>query len=175
MSSDTSIFVGSLNDIAWVRIDGVATKDTSSCIRSFFSDRFAQGLRKFIIDLKDCQLIDSTFIGILTMLAGNVTAEGECGEVKVIHPNERNVKSICKLGLDNLITIDCGGEESKDLETLIASSLDRLESEDIDKIEKSTMILDAHETICSANEKNRQEFGDVLTYLREDLDRATKD
>lgn len=173
MSSDTSIFVGSLDDTAWVRIEGVATKETSGCIRSYCTDRFSQGLRRFTIDLKDCRLIDSTFIGILTGLAGKIAKDGGNGEVKVLHPNERNVQSICKLGLENLLTIDCDCTEG--LESRVEGTLDRLESENLDKIEKSTMILHAHESICSANEKNNEEFGDVLTYLRADLDNCSEE
>lgn len=169
MSSDTSILVGSLGDIAWVRIEGVATKDTACGIQSFFAETFSKGLRKFTIDLAECRLIDSTFIGMLTGLAGNIAEDSENGEVKVIHPNERNEKSICKLGLDNLIKIDRDGESSEDLEKIIADSLAPLESEELDKVEKATVIIEAHEEICTANEENRSIFGDVLKYLKQDL------
>ena len=172
VSSDTSIFVGNLDNTAWVRIVGVATKDTSACIRRYFSEKFSQGLRNFVIDLGQCRLIDSTFIGILTGLAGNIAEEGNSGEVKVIHTNERNEKSICKLGLDNLITIDREGSGSEEMESRIGTSLNLLAEEELDKVEKTTMILRAHENICSANEENEEEFVDVLELLRVDLDKS---
>ncbi len=166
--SDTSIFVGSLHDVAWVRIDGVATKDTCSGIRGYFSRSLSEGLRSFVIDLEDCKLIDSTFIGILTGLAGKVVDDE--GEVKVIHPNERNEKSICKLGLDQIIHIDRDGTESEDLEIEIEGCLECLSAEgDLNKLEKTDMILKAHEDLCAANECNREEFGDVIGFLKEDL------
>lgn len=170
MNSDTSIYVGCLDETAWVRIEGVATKDTSCGIRKYFSDTFSSGLRRFVIDLQDCRLIDSTFIGILTGLAGNILddeANADKGEVKLIHANERNEKSICKLGLDSLINIDPDGED--ELEDRIADCLNPLNSEELEKTEKASLILKAHEDICTANEKNTDEFGDFLTLMRDNL------
>ena len=174
VNSDTSIYVGCLEETAWVRIEGVATKDTSSGIRRYFSDRFSEGLRNYVIDLENCRLIDSTFIGILTGLAGNIAEDdgGNQGEVKVIHSNERNTRSICKLGLDNLIKIEKDGNGSTELENRISEHLDPLEDEDEvdDRAEKEDMIIKAHEDICSANEENYEKFSDVLRFLRKDLD-----
>lgn len=176
MTSDTSIFVGCVDDqTAWVRIEGVATKETSGCVRRYVTEKFASGLRHFIIDMEMCRLIDSTFIGILTGLAGKIADAGDKGEVELIRTNERNAKSICKLGLDNLIKIHkegckCSAEE---LEEQVQSSLDRLETEDQDKSEKSRMILKAHEDLCSANDENTEEFKDVLHFLRKDAEESS--
>ena len=181
MNSDTSIFVGCHNDTAWVRIEGVATKDTSSGIRRYFTESFEEGLRSFIIDLEECRFIDSTFIGILTALAGNIAASSSPGSslnrggVRVVHPNERNEKSICKLGLDNLITIDRDGRDSAEVKRHVQPCLNRLEcGESPDKLEKAAMILHAHEVICSANTKNQEEFADVLDFLRKEVDQSSK-
>lgn len=173
MNSDTSIFVGCLDDVALVRIEGIATKETSCAVRQYLADSFEHGLRKFIVDLEQCRLIDSTFIGILTGLAGNIAEEGKTkGGVKVIHSNERNTRSICKLGLDNLIEIEREGDICS--ETYDSDRLDLLEDPGFhDKEEKTDMIIKAHEDLCSANKANYDEFGDVLHFLKKDLDSAT--
>lgn len=163
MNSNTSIYVGCLDNTAWVRIVGVATKDTIIGVRQYFSDTFGKGLRHFVIDLEECRLIDSTFIGMLTGLAGNIVDDGSDGEVKLIHANERNEKSICKLGLDNLLTIDRDGE----LEEHVEECLNPLESKKIETSEKADVILKAHEDICSVNEENAEEFRDVVSLLRD--------
>ena len=167
--------MGCLNDVAWVRIEGDATRDTSGGIRRYLTDAFEEGLRKFIIDLEQCRLIDSTFIGILSGLAGKIARQGDCTDaVKVIHSNERNEKSICKLGLNHMITIVRDGPDSEDLEKEARSCLDLLDDDDpSDKTEKASMILRAHEDLCAANEENEDEFRDVLNYLRQDLDNST--
>ena len=168
MSSDTSIFVGALDDVAWIRIEGIATKDTSCGIRGYLSDLLDDGLQNFVIDLEECRLIDSTFIGILSGLAGKLVN----GEVKVIHSNERNEKSICKLGLNQLITIERGGLEAEDEEKARAC-LDLLDAPVEEKNDKASIILQAHEDLCAANEKNVEQFGDVLDFLRKDLKKIT--
>lgn len=173
MNAETSIFVGRIDKTAWVRIEGVATKDTSIGIKQYFSDKFSEGFRNFIVDLGACRMIDSTFIGILTGLAGNIAEEESGGDVKVIHTNERNEKSICKLGLDSMITIKRGGIDSEEVENQIKERLDLLDfDDDIDTVEKTAVILEAHEDICSANEENVDEFCDVLSLLRKELDQS---
>jgi len=165
VNSNTSIYVGCLDNTAWVRIVGVATKDTIIGIRQYFSDNFSNGLRNFVIDLEECRLIDSTFIGVLTGLAGNIVDDESDGEVKLIHANERNEKSICKLGLDNLLTLDKNGE----FEERIEQCLNPLESAEMETSQKAEVILKAHEDICSVNEKNAEEFQDVVSLLRDNI------
>ena len=148
----------------------MATKDTICGIRQYFTDTFGEGLRRFVIDLEECRLIDSTFIGMLTGLAGNIVEdEAAEGEVKLIHANERNEKSICKLGLDNLINIDKDGEQ--EMEDRIQNCLNPLSTDslEMDKSEKASLILKAHEDICSVSEENAEEFGDVVSILRDNL------
>lgn len=172
---DTSIFVGCLNDVAWVRIEGDATRDTSGGLRRYLTEAFEKGLRKFIIDLEQCRLIDSTFIGILSGLASKIARQGDGADaVQVIHTNERNEKSICKLGLNHMITVIHEGLDSEDLETEARSCLNLLDDDEpLDKTEKASMILRAHEELCAANEENMEEFRDVVNYLRKDLENST--
>lgn len=173
MNDETSIFVGRIDKTAWVRIEGVATKDTSIGIKHYFNDKYGEGFRHFIVDLGACRMIDSTFIGILTGLAGNIAEEESGGDVKVIHTNERNEKSICKLGLDSMITIERGGIDSEEVENQIKKRLDPLDfDEELDIAQKTAVILEAHEEICSANEENVEEFCDVLSLLRKELDQS---
>ncbi len=167
MNSDTSIFVGRLDNVVWVRIEGIATKDTSCGIRQYFSESLKEGHREFIIDLEECRMIDSTFIGILTGLAGKL----EEGAVKVIHPNERNQKSICKLGLNTLITLEPDGVESEDE---ARTRLDPLLDDERERVQQAAVILQAHEELSSINERNAADFKDVLDYLRRDLESITK-
>ncbi len=65
-----------------------------------------------------------------------------------------------------MIRIDRDDEKFKDLELRVSTCLDRLADVNLNKSEKASMILEAHEDICSINEDLEEEFRDVLDFLR---------
>ena len=146
-------------------------------MKQFLREKFDSGERHFVVDLVDCEGIDSTFIGILYRLASNIEETGETGSVDVIGPCERNERSICKLGLNDKIHIerDCSTWESRRAE--VRDLLRALPSSNgsEEKLERSEMILDAHEAIASANEENEHHFRDVLDFLRQDAQSLDED
>jgi anti-sigma B factor antagonist len=175
VSSNTSIYAGSQGRTAWVRIEGDATKDTAGGLRRYLSETFSSGLRNFIIDLKDCKKVDSTFIGILVGLAKQLdTEEAKEGKIRLLHANSRNSTSITKLGLHNRIDFAKNGRDFEELESQIGSELKPLPEEEMDKFQKSKMVLKAHEDLCDANEENEGIFSDLLFYLRRDLKKSSE-
>ena len=174
MSAENSILVGCLGSVAWVRIEGCANHENAACIKDFLRGRFDKGWRKFVIDLKECRGIDSTFIGMLYRLAVLVAEDSEEGAVEVINAGERNSKSIKKLGLDSFIQIDQDGSRWGDEQRLVAENLQQpYHCPPIGKLEKTQLMLDAHEALITANEENRSRFCDVVDFLKQDLDAQT--
>ncbi len=174
MSSKTSIYAGTLGGTAWVRIVGDANKDTTGGIRRFFANKFSDGLRTFIIDLESCEKVDSTFIGIVIGLAKRMEKEKVEGKVNIIHANDRNTTSISKLGDHDRIKLRQHGRGFEELESSICTHLVQLPDEEMDKVQKSTMILEAHEDLCDGNEENEGQFSDLLFYLRRDLKNSSE-
>lgn len=172
MSAPGSILVGCLGSVAWVRIDGPANQENAGQIRDFLRGRFEKGWSKFVIDLQNCIGIDSTFIGMLYRLAADVMEKDEVGSVEVIHPGERNERSIRKLGLDAMIRIDRDGSSWTEEKSLVEENLKHpLCSGQETREERAELVLDAHEALLEANEENRSRFCDVVEYLRKDLER----
>lgn len=165
-----SILVGCPGSVAWVRIDGCANHENAGDIREFLRDRYENGWRRFVIDLKNCTGIDSTFIGMLYRLAADLDEDGEGGVVEVIHPGERNERSIRKLGLDSLIRIDREGSNWTAEKQLVEENLSKpASSEPLDPRERAELVLEAHEALSEANDANRNRFRDVVDFLRKDL------
>ncbi len=171
MSACSSILVGCLGSVAWARIEGRGNHETCGNVKRFLRDQFEAGFRRFVIDLQNCNGIDSTFIGMLYRLACDVEKEDEKGTVEVINPGERNEKAICKLGLNSKIKIDCDGTGWRKEQELIEENLrNPLCCDSLDKQERAEMILDAHEALAAANDENQSRFCDVLDYLRKDIE-----
>lgn len=176
MSAEGSIQVGCLGSVAWVKVIGSANHENAPCIKEFLSGRFEKGWRRFVIDLADCRGIDSTFIGMLYRLAARVTEVDACGGVEIINPGERNAKSICKLGLDQLIKLDLEGSRWSRERELVAQNLAKpLPCPSLNKAEHTEFVLDAHEALIAANEENRSRFCDVIEFLRLELEAQPAD
>lgn len=176
VSAESTILVGCLGSVAWVRVEGAANYENAACIRDFLNGRFEKGWRQFVVDLENCRGIDSTFIGILYRLAAKVSESRNDGSVEVINPGERNAKSISKLGLDSLIRVDREGTRWKEEQELVAKNLTKpYHCPPLDKKEQTQLVLEAHEALVAANDENRSRFCDVVEFLRQDLEAQAKE
>ncbi|MDF1825887.1 MAG: STAS domain-containing protein [Verrucomicrobiales bacterium] len=174
MSVDSSIQVGCVGSVAWVRIDGAANHENAGCIRQFMQECLRKGWTNFVIDLNHCRGIDSTFIGMLYRHA--VRLEGEKGSLEIINAGDRNERSIRKLGLDRLIQMDPEGLKWKREQELVRENLAKQDCcVPLSKLEHTQMVLDAHEALVLANQENESRFCDVIEFLKQDLEAQTVD
>src|SRR5580700_4541472 len=101
MKPGSEILVSCADHIVWVRVEGNGSSTNSTALKDFAKEMIHRGAREFIVDLSNCQMMDSTFMGTL---AGISLRLGELGEgcLSVVNLNERNAESLCGLGLTQL-------------------------------------------------------------------------
>ena len=87
----------------WVRVAGRGTFQNSTGLKEFAAEMTQRGHRDFIVDLKDCELMDSTFMGTL---AGVAIRLGPEGKLRVVRANERCRKVMKNLGLDRVVAVE---------------------------------------------------------------------
>lgn len=153
MSAVSSVQVGLAGPAAWVRIDGRGTFQNSAGLKEFAAAMQRRGVREFVIDLKDCELMDSTFLGTLTGLALGL---GTGGRLTVVRANARNRDIMQNLGLDRIFAVE---------DTLPEPAPGHLENAEPVAARRET-ILEAHENLVAANPENAIRFKDVLEFLR---------
>jgi len=171
LSSGTSIQVGCVGSVAWLRVEGAATHENTGSMRDFLHRRFEKGYRTFVVDLENCPGVDSTFIGMLYALAKQVARVDESGTVEVINATGRNERSIRKLGLDHRILIDSDGSRWIRERELVRENLELPNHcPPLSKRERAEMVLEAHEALITANEENEKRFCDVVEFLRQELE-----
>ncbi len=154
-----SILVGTADRTVLVRVEGKGTFLNSTGLKEFAKEMTNRGFRDFVVDLKNCPVMDSTFMGILAFVAMRLRKLGS-GEMRAINLNERNRDLLCNLGLDQLFTISTA-DELPCAQPLPLDAADK-------KTQKQTM-LEAHEAVIAANPANAAKFKDVLDYLKQDL------
>ena len=120
----------------------------------------SRGFRQFVIDLKLCPVMDSTFMGTLTGMSLRLRELGS-GELCIVNLNERNRDLLVSLGLDRFFSLGQPAETAPVHQSLPAVAED--------KQTRAETMIEAHEAVVAANPANEAKFKDVLDYLKQDL------
>lgn len=162
MSTNASILVGTANKTVWIKVEGKGSFLNSAGMKDFSKEMVNRGHREFVVDLKNCPVMDSTFMGTLAMIALRLRDLGQ-GCLRVVNPNERNRDLLTNLGLDQLFEMDDGGT------TAANAAQQPLNGGSEGKSAQAQTMLDAHQALVDANPENLTKFKDVLEYLKQDL------
>jgi anti-sigma B factor antagonist len=167
-----SILVGTRNRTVCVRVEGRGSFLNSTGLKEFAREMTNRGYREFVLDLKECPVMDSTFMGTMAGIALRLREIGQ-GELRVTNLNERNRDLLANLGLDQLFTMEgAGGEEGPAGAPVPVTPVvpqTPLEAQPVDKVEQAQTMIEAHEACIEANPANAAKFKDVLEYLKQDL------
>jgi anti-anti-sigma regulatory factor len=165
----SSIQVGVNGPAVWVRLEGKGSFLNSGSLKEFAQEMVTRGYREFIVDLQNCVMMDSTFMGTLAGVALRLKELGD-GHLHVVHCGPRSRELLSGLGLDQIFSIHTGG-----LAAPVCSDLDDdgASSGGDHKQEQAETMLEAHEALCRAAPENITRFKDVLDYLKQDLHQKT--
>jgi len=160
MSATDTVLVSCADRIVWVRVQGKGSCTNSTALRDFAKEMIHRGARKFIVDLRDCPVMDSTFMGTLAGISLWLREMG-VGCLSVVNPNERNAESLCSLGLDQLFNVQVSAI-NKDGQALPIPLKE-------DRTARAQTMLEAHEALIKTAPENLPKFKDVIQYLEEEL------
>ncbi len=163
MITQPSILVGTAQKTVWVRVEGKGSFLNATGLKEFAKEMLNRGYREFVVDLKLCPMMDSTFMGTLAGVALRLQEVGQ-GNLRVINLNDRNRDLLANLGIDRLFTFD-----PRAVPVVEQAAQQALEAVVTDKLEQAKTMLEAHEACVVANPENAAKFKDVLEYLKQDL------
>lgn len=129
-----------------------------------------RGYREFVIDLQDCAMMDSTFMGTMAGVALRLKELGH-GHLHVVHCGDRSRELLSGLGLDQIFSIYANGASLPEFQPPTAPAEPKVTDET--KKEQAQTMLEAHEALCAAAPENFLRFKDVLDYLKQDLHHET--
>lgn len=161
---ESSIQVGVTGPAVWVRVEGKGTFLNSGNLKEFARRMVDRGFRQFVVDLRDCVMLDSTFMGTMAGVALRLKELGE-GQLRVVHCATRTRDLLSGLGLDQLFSISSNGAPAPPCEALARTN----SAGPSQKREQAKEMLAAHEALCEAAPENSLRFKDVLDYLKQDL------
>jgi anti-sigma B factor antagonist len=161
----SSILVGVNGPAVWVRVEGRGSFLNSGNLKEFAQEMVTRGYREFVIDLQNCAMMDSTFMGTMAGVALRLRELGH-GHLRIVHCGNRSRDLLSGLGLDQIISIQSNGSAAPQCQSLGKEA-------EPGKGEQAKTMLDAHEALCEAAPENLTRFKDVLDYLKQDLHHET--
>ena len=161
----SSILVGVNGPAVWVKVEGRGSFLNSGNLKEFAREMVDRGYREFVVDLANCVMMDSTFMGTMAGVALRLKELGQ-GHLHVVHCGPRSEALLSGLGLDQLFDIHYNGAAAPDCNSMEPESKP-------DKKETAETMLEAHEALCQASPENVSRFKDVLDYLKQDLHHET--
>ena len=170
--TDSSLTYHEFDDCLWVRCTSRGSFVNSPALKAIAEKYIAKNGQLIVVDLEICPGVDSTFMGTLAGLARKMMAQGGC--LQVATPTQRTRASMESLGLDMLLDIDPAGAG---WQTNIAARRAELaqgsgkeaNAGNMNELDRTRHVLEAHNTLRSMNHKNNETFGYVCETLEEDL------
>ncbi len=158
--------------VALIRVEGRGSFKSSTALKEFGRAALAEGCNTAVLDMGDCVGMDSTFMGTLAGFATRLR-QIEQGAMALINMNPRVRGLVATLGLDRLAQSYEPGQTPEALRGLAALSdqLRALETRETSRDAITRNMIEAHENLVALSSDNLPRFKDVLTYLREDLQR----
>ena len=167
----SSIQVGVNGDAVWVKVEGKGSFLNSGNLKEFTREMVNRGYREFVVDLENCAMMDSTFMGTMAGVALRLKELGH-GHLHVVHCGTRSHELLYGLGLDQIFDINANGAAAPACDMLEQQQADHDVMEE-KRHEQAKTMLDAHEALCQASPENFLRFKDVLDYLKQDLHHET--
>ncbi|MEM6822123.1 MAG: STAS domain-containing protein [Verrucomicrobiota bacterium] len=162
--TDSSILIAQESESAFVKVIGKGSFKNAKLLKDFSETVRKEGITRFILDLQLCKHMDSTFMGVLAGLASE-QKKHEGDPPKVVHLSGRNRELLETLGLDKVLTLGDDSEEGSDKDYEQLKTLNEESKE-----EAAKTMLEAHENLIEADQRNATKFQDVVKFLRHKLD-----
>ena len=168
-SASLSVLIG--KKFACVKIAGRANFASSPDFKTLLSELAQKGFNHFIIDLSECVLMDSTFLGVLAGFGMKLNPQGApAGRgIELHNPTARVGELLENLGAAQLFNLTGGPLQlPDDVKVCTPESI----SPSHEQITRTS--LEAHQTLMAMNPENVARFKDVAQFLAEDLKNLEK-
>lgn len=165
-----SVWVG--DKVVCIKIAGRASFHGSVDFKALVTGLWQAGHNRFVLDVSECQLMDSTFLGVLAGLGIKLTAgmdPARLATIQLLNPSPRIIDLLDNLGIAHLFGVVAGPVPA-------IEKLDPLQPapSQADRVEISRTCLEAHKLLMEINPANVAKFKDVTRFLEEDLKKLEK-
>ncbi|MEI8042674.1 MAG: STAS domain-containing protein [Verrucomicrobiota bacterium] len=152
---------------ACIKIVGRANFTSSVDFKTLIQELMRRNCLCFVLDLSECVLMDSTFLGVLTgfglKLSGGDANQSQQG-IELLNPSPRIIELLDTLGVLHFFRI-AQGNFSPPADSQPVECAPSIPS----RTELNITSLEAHQTLMDVNPANIAKFKDVAQFLAEGL------
>ena len=170
-SAKMLVLVG--EQFACIRIIGRANFTSSIDFKTLVGELRQRGCNLFVLDLAECVLMDSTFLGVLAGLGLKLSAgNGDQGRhgIELLNPSARITELLETLGVLHLFKLTQGAFS---LPTPVQPR--QLTPANPTRAEVTRTCLEAHQTLIDVSPANAAKFKDVTQFLAEGVKKPKAD
>ena len=152
---------------AFVQIGGRANFTSSVDFKTLLDQLLQKGYTGFVLDLTECVLMDSTFLGVLAgfgLKLNSPQADKIERKIQLYNPNGRISELLENLGVLHLFKVTEGEMKVPD-----GAPASDVKSTNATREEVTSTCLEAHKTLMNINPGNVSRFKDVTAFLADDL------
>jgi anti-anti-sigma regulatory factor len=152
---------------AMVQIGGRANFTSSVDFKTLLDQLLQRGYTCFILDLTECVLMDSTFLGVLAgfgLKLNSPQSDQVERTIQLFNPNSRISELLENLGVLHLFKVTQGPCKTPD-----GATTKDVQSQNASREEVTRTCLEAHQTLMDISPGNVIRFKDVAAFLADDL------
>ena len=160
----TSLSVCVHDHLACVRVTGQAKFTAATDFKNLLLQLQQDGCTDFILDLTQCTLMDSTFLGVMTGAAKRCEITRQAGKpcsLGLFHPTERVLEALENLDVLRMFTVLTDPPK--------LSAFQRVEDGHTTRVELNRPCLEAHQTLMNTCPDNERRFKDATEFFRKNL------
>lgn len=179
MGKTQGVFIANTQNTAFIRVVGTGTYQNSLGLRRTVLELHRRGYTEFLVDLTDCEWMDSTFVGLLAGIGLRLKQSDRRGCLYIIGVSERNAELLQSVGLSRLARIELHTPAALEQYlpddmafTRIDGSEPGIRGADMDAGETADLVLESHEDLVRADERNEAKFGEVIRQIRQEIGRC---
>ena len=149
---------------ACVRIAGRANFTSSVDFKHLVQQLQDDGCDEIVLDLRECRLMDSTFLGVLASVGGKCETKRAAGQkcvVELFQPSERVTELLDNLGVLNLFTII--------QDTPPFECFQPVQERNASKAELNRTCYEAHQRLMETSPENERRFKDATQFFEKNL------
>ncbi len=155
------LYIADYGTTAVIRISGRATFVSSVSFKKLVNGLIDRGYVKFTLDLSHCQLMDSTFLGVLVGLSRKFVNSVQ--SILLFNPSDQVRDMFDNLGILDLF----GSVDALCVENDLVSAAP---NDDLtNKSELTKNSLAAHQALMDVSQENEVKFKEVALFLEENL------
>jgi anti-sigma B factor antagonist len=160
----SALCVAVVEHTAFIKVPGRANYASSIDLKNLVGELRQRGFAEFILDLRECMTMDSTFLGVLAgLVLRNNHPEPEPPAIVLLNPNNRVLDLIENLGVLSMFKVKYEEVSS----TLMFEPSNG--APEPTKEEVTRNCLEAHRTLMKINPANVPKFKEVTQFMAEDL------